>query len=120
MPLYPLIWFNQVALLDLGLPWAPLAGMKLLFFALAVLVPGPYWINFLLMSGVALESFALWGTVSHFPNHTFLIFPPEPLHTLIYGVISFVLLAVIQETRRGKDQGPIIEAGTCREPGKSR
>jgi hypothetical protein len=114
-PFYLMIWINHVTYSQLQIPWTPMAGPKLLFLTLAVLVPGHYRVNALLMLAAAAESIALWALLD-FPVDQLRRLPPEPWMTLFFGVFSALLLVfryrderVIRQLALSRVQAELLE-----------
>lgn len=93
LPFYPISAMNHFASVRLHTPWAPFPGYKGLFLGLSVLVPGPFWINVALMAGIALEAVGLWFGMD-VSVRSGLVTGGEPWLTLIYGLVSSVLLVI--------------------------
>jgi len=115
LPGLGVLWGNQAALAHLGTPISSLSGPKLLFIALAVLVPGPYWVNAALMLMVAMETAAMWFLLD-LGAHQVTVIPKEPWQTLMYGVVAVVLLyfrrrdeQMIRSLSRGQAKTEMLE-----------
>jgi hypothetical protein len=92
LPFYYMQWLLHRDLAISGLVWVPIASFRLHFFALALLVPGSYLINFILMSGFALEAALVWFyfDIPHLSNA---VTQGEPVYSLLFFVISLSFLA---------------------------
>ncbi|WPU64983.1 hypothetical protein [Peredibacter starrii] len=90
-PYYFLTWHQHVIYITHSLAFSPFTAIKLHFFALAFLVPGPFWVNLLLMIIFGIEAIVMW---THFdiPNLQMVILGFEPTSTMLFGIVSLFLL----------------------------
>lgn len=109
-PYFLSIWLNHLGYLELDALGAPLAGPKLIFLGLAVLVPGSLWLNATLLIGFLLESLVIWRYLAASKWSDSL--PHEPVMTFLFGVVALALLWF-----RKRDENLIkqISAGKARE-----
>jgi hypothetical protein len=61
------------------------------FFALAIFVPGPFVINFIMMCGFVIEMIALWFYLKT-PAAPDVILLTEPFDSFLFAVVAFALL----------------------------
>ena len=92
LPLYPLSWLFHVEAAQAGETWLPLAGFKLYFLALSVLIAGPYWLNALLIAGFAVETMLIWRLLD-LRNLPSAVTVGEPVTTTLYAAVSVAMLA---------------------------
>jgi hypothetical protein len=59
-PAYPITWSYTALAVEGTAPWVVFPGLKLILLVFAVLIPGPYWVNGVLMAGLTIEAFVLW------------------------------------------------------------
>lgn len=109
-PFFATVWLNHVGYVRLDAQGAALAGPKLIFLVLAVLVPGPVWLNVGLLAGFALESFVIWRVLA--VSDVAPVLPHEPLMTGLFAVVAFALLWFRQRDEKLIRQ---ISAGKARE-----
>ena len=90
-PYYYLTWHQHEIYILHSLAFSPFVAIKLHFFALAFLVPGPFWVNLLLMMAFGVEAVVMWA---HFdiPNLKMVILGFEPITTMLFGLVSLFLL----------------------------
>lgn len=91
IPTYFVAWFSQVSQASHGQPWQPLLQFKLYPIFLAFLVPGPYWLNALLILGHCVEATVLWYYLD-MPNLPGIVMGPEPMLTIIFNILAFTML----------------------------
>lgn len=92
VPLYGVAWASHGAAARAGEPWIPFEAFRAYLVVLAVLIPGPYWVNVILMLGFIVEAIALW-TVLDLPRVETALLWHEPWLTGVYVVIAGGLLA---------------------------
>lgn len=90
-PYYPMTWYQHVIYINQPHFWYPFVAIKLHFFALAFLIPGPFWLNFLMMVMFGFEAIAMWK-VFNIPSISNVFLGFEPLTTILFGTVSLCLL----------------------------
>lgn len=91
IPFYYLSWHLNVEAAASTQLWIPFQNLHFHLFALVILVPGSYLINFILIVGFAIEALILWLYLDlpHLPN---VILFTEPIFTFLYVVVAIALL----------------------------
>ncbi len=92
LPLFPLAYLHHTECVRLLCTGSVFGGQTLIFLALSVLVPGPYWINVALMLGFTFQVIAMWF-FSDANSHALFALSAEPWITIIFGMVAGVLLA---------------------------
>ncbi|WP_408097956.1 hypothetical protein ACJVC5_03260 [Peredibacter sp. HCB2-198] len=90
-PYYYLTWHQHEIFIFHSLAFSPFIAIKLHFFALAFLIPGPFWINLLMMIAFGVEAVVMWSYFD-IPNLKMVILGFEPITTILFGVVSLFLL----------------------------
>jgi hypothetical protein len=92
VPLYAAVWIRHAELGELDLLWSPLQGLRIVVLGLGVIVPGPYWLNLLLIMGFAVEAAVIWQVfgLARNPN---IPTANEPIFTVLFFVVAVGLLA---------------------------
>ena len=119
VPFYFLSWFYHVDAIALPSLWIPFQNLHLHFFALAILVPGSYRINFFLIMGFVLESILLWFYLD-LPNQPNVVMQTEPAITILYALVSLALLGfryrdekIIQQLYLKQAKAEVLETLAC-------
>jgi hypothetical protein len=90
-PAFLVIWFRHSELAAMDVTWSPFQGIKLLMIGLAFIVPGPYWLNFMLMTAFLIQAFLLWWVLDLGALATAAT-ANEPWFTLMFYVVAAGLL----------------------------
>ncbi|WP_408095876.1 hypothetical protein ACJVC5_12605 [Peredibacter sp. HCB2-198] len=91
----PYVYFNwsvQIDYLLSGREWIPFVSGKIQILLLAFLVPGPYWVNLVLMLFVCAQNIFIWYhlDLANSPN---VVLSSEPQVSFIYISIAIALIA---------------------------
>lgn len=90
-PWYITSWYSQVVYAASGDPFIPFLPFKLYPIVLAFLVPAAYWINLCLILLFYLQAYVLWHYID-LPNLKNIVVGSEPLVTILFALVSFILL----------------------------
>jgi hypothetical protein len=110
LPSYLISTLSHLEARNLNLLWAPFTGQKLFFLGLSILVPGPYWINVVLMLGFALQATLLWTISDSLTQFSFFAVSGEPWVTVIYAGVAAVLLAYRRHYRDTVKRLALVQA----------
>lgn len=91
-------WTLQLDYLSSGREWIPLVSGKIQLLLLAFLVPGPYWVNLVMMVLVCAQNIFIWYHLD-LPNSPNVVLSSEPQVSFIYISIAVALI-----TFRYRDQ----------------
>lgn len=91
LPFYVTTWHSQVVYVKSTTLFAPLMPFKLYPIVLAFLVPGAYWVNFLMIIAFCIEALILWFYLD-FAALANDMASNEPMVTILFACISFNLL----------------------------
>ncbi len=86
------MWTRHITYLQLSSPWVPLMGSKLLFLALAIMIPGSYLFSAALLALSFAETLVLWFSLD-IARNSYVIKRGEPVVTTIYALLAACLLA---------------------------
>jgi Ca2+/Na+ antiporter len=91
VPVYVLAWVNHASAARGQELWVPLEGFPAIFLVLAVLIPGAYWVNAILMVGFVVEAVIIWRVLD-VPHVETAVVWHEPWVSVTYVVIAAGLL----------------------------
>lgn len=91
VPFYFLAWVNHASAARGQELWVPLEGFPAIFLVLAVLIPGAYWVNAILMVGFVVEAVIIWRVLD-VPHVETAVVWHEPWVSVTYVVIAAGLL----------------------------
>ncbi len=91
LPTFPFTIYRTLWGLENNDPFIPFGGASLVLILFGVLVPGPVWINAILIAAMVTEVMVLWygyhvGEISKFVD------PNQPVTTLLHASVAYVLL----------------------------
>lgn len=98
LPFIYIIWFQVAHYVSRPEPWVIFLVPKVHCIVLALIITGRFWLNFLMLLGLAIECIALWFYMDL--PHSSAIVAREPVETIVYFTIGFGMLIYRVKTEK--------------------